>query len=120
MPRRFLYIATAVLLGTVGILRAVEPSRGSTTTPSSATDSSRTPTHESLNAPAGAPTTPDPSYHLTPGDTIQVSVYEEPDLSAMQTIAHSGEIRLPLIGDIILGGKSVRDAEKWIESTYIK
>ncbi len=41
---------------------------------------------------------------------ISVSVYEEPDLAALQTIARSGEIRLPLIGDLVLSGKSVRDA----------
>jgi polysaccharide export outer membrane protein len=68
-----------------------------------------------------APTTAaitDPNYRLNAGDTISVTVYNEPDLSAAQTIARSGEVRLPLIGEIILLGKSIREAERAVENTY--
>jgi polysaccharide export outer membrane protein len=118
MSRCFFYLTIALLLASAGSIRAVEPSSSLGGTSSSSGDNPRT--SESLNAPTGAPASTDPSYLLSPGDTITVSVYEEPDLAAMQTIARSGEIRLPLIGDINLGGKSVRDAERWIESTYVK
>jgi len=67
------------------------------------------------------PTTPiatDPSYHLSPGDTISITVYNEPDLSITQTLGHSGEARVYLIGQLTLGGKTVRDAEQELEKTY--
>lgn len=73
---------------------------------------------EPASAPAGTPATTDPSYRLIAGDTVAISVYGEPDLSATQIIDHSGEVRLPLIGEIILTGKSVREAEQALEKTY--
>ena len=75
---------------------------------------------EPTTGPTGAPTTTDPSYLLSAGDTFTFSVYDEPDLVATQTIARSGEVRLPLIGDVVVAGKSVRDAERAIENLYIK
>ena len=71
-------------------------------------------------APAAPPAVAatDPSYHLSVGDTIAVSVYGEPDLATTQTIARTGEVRLPLIGDIVLTGKSVREAERALEKSY--
>jgi len=75
---------------------------------------------EPITSPAGAPATTDPSYHLSTGDTISMSVYGEPDLLTTQTIARSGEVRLPLIGDIILAGKSVREGEQMLEKTYVQ
>ena len=91
-------LAVAILLGTTGTALVAEP----------------------LTSPTGVPATTDPSYHLSPGDTISVSVYGEPDLLTTQTIARSGEVRLPLIGDIILAGKSVREAERMLEITYVQ
>jgi len=72
--------------------------------------------------PAKAPssTTTDPNYRLNAGDTIGMSIFEEPDLAASQVIARSGEVRLPLIGEVKLIGKSVREAERLLESTYFK
>lgn len=67
---------------------------------------------------ATLPAITDPNYRLNAGDTISVTVYNEPDLSAAQTIARSGEVRLPLIGEIVLLGKSIREAERAVESTY--
>jgi len=64
------------------------------------------------------PSATDPNYHLSAGDTIMITVYNEPDLTVAQTIARSGEVRLPLVGEIILTGKSVRDAERVLEKTY--
>lgn len=72
--------------------------------------------------PSAAPPSPvgatDPNYHLSVGDAITITVYNEPDLTVLQTIARSGEVRLPLIGEIILTGQSVREAEHTLEKTY--
>ncbi len=73
-------------------------------------------------SPAANPGVPtvgtDPNYLLSTGDTITITVYNEPDLTVLQTIARSGEVRLPLIGEIILTGQSVREAERTLEKTY--
>lgn len=73
-------------------------------------------------APAPAAAAPlvatDPNYRLSAGDTITITIYHEPDLTVLQTIARSGEVRLPLIGEVILTGQSVREAERTLEKTY--
>jgi polysaccharide export outer membrane protein len=69
--------------------------------------------------PAPAPGA-DPSYRLTAGDTVTVAIYGEPELAATQTIGRGGEVRLPLIGEILLAGQTVREAERLVESTYLK
>jgi polysaccharide export outer membrane protein len=66
------------------------------------------------------PTTTDPSYHLCPGDTVTVTIFNEPELSSSQTIGRAGDVRLPLIDEIKLAGKSVREAEHFIEDLYQK
>jgi polysaccharide export outer membrane protein len=90
------------LMVSAGSARAAEPA--ASTTPA-------TP------APAASGTT-DPSYRLTSGDSIAVSVYGEPDLTVTQIIDHAGGVRLALIGEIVLSGKSVREAERAIEAAY--
>jgi protein involved in polysaccharide export with SLBB domain len=62
----------------------------------------------------------DPNYRLSVGDTVTIAIYDEPELAATQTIDRSGEVRLPLIGEVILTGKSVREAERALEETYRK
>lgn len=61
---------------------------------------------------------PNPNYLLSAGDTVMISIYNEPDLTIMQTLARSGEVRLPLIGEIIVANLSVRDAEHEVEKAY--
>jgi len=77
--------------------------------------------------PAGAPTigTPpppenntDPSYRLVPGDSVSVNVYAEPDMSAAQRLDSDGILRLPMVGEVKLGGLTVREAENELERIY--
>src|SRR6185312_11845494 len=68
---------------------------------------------------AGAPAT-DPTYRLNLGDRVAVTLFGEPDLSAQQMIDRNGLVRLPLIGEVTVFGRTVREAEKLIESTYKK
>ena len=67
--------------------------------------------------PAGA-TLADPGYRLKAGDRIIVNIFGEPDLTAQQMIDRDGEVRLPLIGAVTLGGRTVREAERHIETAY--
>jgi polysaccharide biosynthesis/export protein len=74
------------------------------------------------NGPAPAPAQSagdtDPSYRLAPGDSVAVNIYAEPEMSASQRMDVSGILRLPMIGEIKLGGLSVREAEKTLEKLY--
>lgn len=74
-------------------------------------------TLSTLGRAASEPVT-DPSYHLSTGDTISITIFGEPDLASAQTIARTGEVRLPLIGEITLTGQTVRAAERTLEKTY--
>jgi len=60
----------------------------------------------------------DPSYHLTVGDSVSVNVYGEGDMSASQRLDSSGNLRLPMIGEVKVSGLSVREAEKTLEKLY--
>ncbi len=68
------------------------------------------------DATAATPT--DPSYRLTPEDYVAVAVYGEPDMSTVQRLDSTGKMRLPLIGDVKLSGRSVRAAEDYLETLY--
>src|SRR6476659_7676727 len=50
--------------------------------------------------PATAQPTVPKAYRITAGDKIGVTVFGQPDLSGESTVDQSGNIRLPMIGDI--------------------
>ncbi|HLP02095.1 MAG TPA: polysaccharide biosynthesis/export family protein, partial [Opitutaceae bacterium] len=68
-------------------------------------------------APAGE--VPDPAYKFVNGDLVSINVYGEGELSLAQKIDSRGRIRLALVGDIELAGRSVREAETFIERLYV-
>ncbi|HWA87140.1 MAG TPA: polysaccharide biosynthesis/export family protein [Opitutus sp.] len=61
----------------------------------------------------------DPSYRLAPGDSVTINVYQEPEMSAAQRLDFEGKLRLPLVGEIKIGGQSVREAEDTLEKLYV-
>ena len=55
---------------------------------------------------------PKPSeYVISPGDLIEVTVYEEPDLSRTVKVSPSGDISYPLLGRMKLAGLSISQVE---------
>lgn len=52
----------------------------------------------------------DSDYVLQPGDGILITVFEQDELTTETQIAESGEIVMPLIGSVAIGGKSVKAA----------
>lgn len=60
----------------------------------------------------------DPSYRLAVGDSVAVSIYGEGEMSAHQRLDSTGKLRLPMIGEVQLGGMSVREAEDALEKLY--
>lgn len=61
----------------------------------------------------------DPAYKLSRGDEIAVVVFNEGDLSGAQKIDNRGVIRLPYIGEVSLAGRTVREAESYLEKLLI-
>ena len=62
-------------------------------------------------------------YVINPGDLIEVSVYEEPDLSKTVKVSPQGDISDPLLGRIKLAGLSISQAEsrfrRYLERDYL-
>jgi polysaccharide export outer membrane protein len=68
-------------------------------------------------APA-APATRDPSYVLKPDDVLELSVFEEDDLAATTKILKTGEVVLPLIGTVTVGGLNLDAATAKVRGLY--
>ena len=56
------------------------------------------------------------AYRLQPGDTIQVSVWQEPKLDRQLVIAPDGSVAMPLVGHVSAGGRSAQQLEKAIKA----
>ncbi|MFH1876732.1 MAG: polysaccharide biosynthesis/export family protein [Candidatus Omnitrophota bacterium] len=56
-----------------------------------------------------------PIYKISPYDTLQISVYGEPDLTATVKVSEDGTVRYALLGEIKVGGLTASDASKKIE-----
>lgn len=66
-------------------------------------------------AAAPAPTT-GPDYIIGPGDTIQVFVWRNPELSTVVPIRPDGKVSTPLIEDIVAVGKTPSELARDMEA----
>jgi polysaccharide export outer membrane protein len=57
---------------------------------------------------------------LQPNDVLDVSVYQEPDLTAHTSVDAQGMVMLPLVGAVKLGGLTLDDATKKVRDLYDK
>ena len=73
---------------------------------------------------AGRAQTPDPkvnpNYELTIGDVVEITVFQEADLAASQRIDNQGQVRLPLLENVTLAGKTVRQAETYLQDQFVE
>lgn len=96
-------------------LPAVEPiSQAAISSKSGPADSTKS---AAIAAPAG-PTAPadEPSIpRLSPGDLLEVSVYNVPELSTKARVGNSGDVYLPLIDYVHVGDLTVEEAQALIE-----
>jgi polysaccharide export outer membrane protein len=58
-------------------------------------------------------------YRLSPFDKVSILVYGEPDLSSVQLISDDGMAFVPLVGALPLGGKTIAEASRAVESAFI-
>ena len=66
------------------------------------------------------PAATDPSYRLSIGDLVGLTLFGEPELALSQKLDSQGRIRLALVGDIAMAGRTVREAERLVEQLYIE
>ncbi|MGC4075197.1 MAG: polysaccharide biosynthesis/export family protein [Nibricoccus sp.] len=73
--------------------------------------------HAAEPAPA-VPAQPAADYLLQPQDLIRVQVFQEPDMLREVRISQEGTINLPLINEVDLRNKTLRQAEQIIRERY--
>lgn len=66
-------------------------------------------------AAAGAPLEDISSYKLGPGDALRVQVFRHEDLSGEFAMDGEGYFSMPLVGEILGGGRTARQLENEIE-----
>jgi polysaccharide export outer membrane protein len=58
-------------------------------------------------------------YTLRPGDHVQITVFNEPDLAVVQKLDPDGVLIVPLLGRTELAGLTLREAENHLETRFI-
>jgi polysaccharide export outer membrane protein len=62
------------------------------------------------------------SYHVKPGDVLEISVWKEPDLQRQVLVRPDGAFSFPLVGEVDARGKTVAELNKVVSerlSRYI-
>jgi polysaccharide biosynthesis/export protein len=77
----------------------------------------RAPVREILSSNYESPTS---DYTIHPGDTLSIEVFQEPDLSREMKVAASGEVTFPLLGQVMVAGKSAAQAERYMRDLLEK
>jgi polysaccharide biosynthesis/export protein len=78
------------------------------------------PTTPPPGTPAKPPSAPPDDYILGAGDSIEVNVFGEPDLSRTVTIKPDGVVALPLINQVKASGKTAAQLEAELTKLYGK
>ena len=71
--------------------------------------------YRGFDAPATAPAAQDMT--LGPGDTFEVAVYDEKDLSGKYRVADDGSINFPLVGRVDVAGRTPTAIQKIIQDS---
>ena len=58
------------------------------------------------------------SYHCGPGDLLDIRIFEVEDLDTKAPISAAGEISLPLVGAVSVGGLTTTEIEGRLEAMY--
>ncbi len=58
------------------------------------------------------------AYKITLTDLLRIDIYQEEDLRTMSRVDAKGKINLPLVGEVLVAGLTVSDAQKAVEAAY--
>ena len=105
--------------GSAGSANRTRPASGLTpalspSAPASAIANTANSSINNLDLPAT-----DPGYQLSNGDEVAIIIWGEADVSTDQRIDSKGIVRMPLIGEVNLSSKTVREAEKYLEQVFV-
>lgn len=68
----------------------------------------------------GAPAGPNQGYRLGPGDVIKATVFGQEEFTTEAYISERGEITMPLVGVVRIGGYSPHEAERLIARRLVE
>lgn len=71
-------------------------------------------TNEAAISPDLPPIDPDADYSLGVGDQLRATLYGQEDVSREVQVDSAGRITLPLVGDLHVAGRSVKEVEEMI------
>lgn len=57
-------------------------------------------------------------YTLEPGDVVGVKVFQEPDLDRELRVSQEGDLYFPLIGKIVVVGRTLAEVEQAVRDAY--
>lgn len=60
------------------------------------------------------------AYRLAPGDLIELSVFMAPEFATSQRLDASGVLQVPLLGEVEVGGRSVREAQQRVATAFVE
>ena len=60
------------------------------------------------------------NYLLAPFDGVSITVFDEPSLNTNQRITAKGEVTIPLLGTVKLGGLSIEEAKQMLEELFVE
>ncbi len=60
-----------------------------------------------------------PNYRLGPGDSIRISVFQNPDLTLETRVSEDGSITYPLVGKVAIGGLDLGSAERKVAKALL-
>ena len=102
------YRCALFLTLTLAVLTAIAAGQQTATT-----SPAKPPEVESLSAQPETPANASPG----PGDLLEISVYGVPDLTQRVRVNADGDVNLPLVNYVHIGGLHVEDAQSKIEQT---
>lgn len=118
----FLPLLLSVVITTAAQQAAPSPVAPSPATPFSATSFPSAASPVSRETPAN--TSPGPlvvrdesRYVVSPGDLLEMSVYGVPELTLKTRVNSDGDINLPLVNSVHIGGSRLEDAQSKIEQS---
>ena len=127
-PRQSVFALLAMIAGIGALIAQADPAAPVDTAPAQPVVTVSKPSGDA-SPPVAAPSAGGASapmgmgaangdYMLKPGDTIEMIIYREPDLTIRSRIGKDGMVQLPLLGEIKLGGLTIRNATTLIRNRY--
>lgn len=119
--RRKRQITVVVLFSLLFLLsgRSIAQTSASSTSPAQEQEKEKS-APSSQGAQGAMTQEPGPLYRISPGDTLDITVFGAPDLSQKVRVTSKGEIYLPLVNYVHVGGQDLQEAQTSIESELKK